>query len=502
MNSLQVRSRSVLADYNSNSRAFVYDPIAARDPALASLFGGTPADAGVMMDEGLALALSAYYSGVQLIATTIACMALEPIRKTKASGSVVDDDHYLCPLLQIAPNPLWTAFQWKERQVTDILQWGNSYNYVERWEGGEDAQVRFLWPLNPAQVTPRFRPDGMKEYVYQASNPNERTRVYQEWEMLHVPGPGYNGLRGKSVISYARQSLALSAATERFGTSFFGNNAVPGAIVTHPATLHALSKKRLEYEIEERLQGPRKARRVVVLDEGMTMESIGIPPEDGQFLQTRQFQVREIARWLRVPPHMLYDQDPQAWSVESQGLDFLTHTIAPWNQRITGPTEASLLTERERRTVSLRFNTEQLLAMDKSTRFEVYSKGRNMGFYTLNDMMRAENRPLLDSAIGDTRIGPSTMKPLGGTDPTTPIPPQTIKEIVELLAPLDLQPATATTIIKSMVPSAADDVVAAILEGVSAYEPPNANPPGDGGEAGDAGAGAREADVLREGVPV
>lgn len=497
------RSRNVVADYKSESRAFVYDPISARDPALASLFGSaSQSDAGVLMDENAALALSAYYSGVQLIATTIAGMALELIRKTRESGAIVADDHYLCELLQRAPNPVWTAFQWKERQVTDILQWGNSYNYVERWEGGEDAQVRYLWPLNPSQVTPRWRKDGYKEYVYQASNPNEKTRVYQEWEMLHVPGPGYNGLVGKSVISYARQSLGLSAATERFGTSFFGNNSVPGAVVSHPATLDFKAKKRLEFEMEERLLGPRRARKITILDEGMVYTPIGIPPDDGQFLQTRQFQVREIARWLRVPPHMLYDQDPQAWSVESQGLDYLTHTIAPHNQRLTGVIEQSLLTARERRTLSLRFNTEQLLAMDKKTRFEVYSQGRNMGFYTLNDMMRAENRPLLDPTIGDMRIGPSTMKAIGGTDPTTPISPETIKGIIELLAPLDLQPASATTIIKSMVPSAADDVVVAILEGVNAYEPPVVEPPASGDESGTAGGGAGEADVLRAGVPL
>ena len=490
-----VRSRSVLADYKS--RAFVYDPISARDPALAALFGGQPSYAGVVMDESASLALAAYYSGVQLIATTVAGMSVEVIRKTRQLGAVVAEDHYLNDLLQKSPNPLWTAFQWKERQVTDVIQWGNSYNYVERYDGDDDAQVRYLWPLNPAQVTPRLRPDGYKEYVFQAGNPGEKTRVYQEWEMLHIPGPGYDGLRGKSVIAYARQSLALSAATERFGTSFFGNNAVPGAVVTHPTTLTFLAKKRLEYEMEERLMGPAKARKVTILDEGMTYTPIGIPPEDGQFLQTRQFQVREIARWLRVPPHMLYDQDPQAWSVESQGLDYLTHTIAPWNDRVTGPTEAALLTERERRTLTLRFNTERLLAMDKKTRFEVYSQGRNMGFYTLNDMMRAENRPLLDATIGDARIGPSTMKALGGTDPTTPIPPDTIKAVVELLAPLDLQPASATTLIKAVVPSATDEVVAAILEGVKAYVPPVVVPPASGSQSGTPGGGGGEADVPR-----
>lgn len=493
-----IRSRSVLADYNS--RAYVYDPVAARDPALAALFGGVPTYAGVVMDEQSALALSAYYSGVQLIATTIASMPLEIIRKDKARGSIVDEDHYLNCILQQTPNPFWTAAQWKERQITDMIQWGNAYNYVERWDGEDDAQVRYLWPLMASQVTPRFRPDGRKEYVFQASNVNEVNRVYQDWEMLHFPGGAYNGLLGKSVISYARQSLALSSATERFGTAFFGNNSVPGAIIRHPATLDLKAKRRLEYEWEERNKGPRNARRVTVLDENMEYVPIGIPPEDGQFLQTRQFQVREIARWLRVPPHMLYDQDPQAWSVESQGLDFLTHTITPWNDRVIGPVQMALLTPREQRSLSMRFNPERLLAMDKKTRFEVYSQGRNMGYYTLNDMMRAENRPLLDPEIGDSRIGPSTMKALGGTDPTTPVPAETIKAVIELLAPLDLQPAKAKVIIKSVIPSASDAVVDAILEGVNAYEKPtDAN---DGRKTGNEGAGAGEADVLRPGVSV
>lgn len=483
-----IRSRSVLADYNNASRSFVYDPIAARDPALAALFGVQTTNAGVVMDEGAALALSAYYSGVQLIATTIASMPLELIKRTKTRGSVVDEDHYLNCILQVAPNPLWTAFQWKERQITDVIQWGNAYNYVERWDGENDAQVRYLWPLAAAQVTPRWRKDGRKEYVYQARHQYETTRVFQDWEMLHIPGGAYDGLLGKSVISYARQSLALSGATERFGTSFFGNNSVPGAVIRHPATLDLKAKRRLEYEWEERNKGPRNARKVTVLDENMEYVPIGIPPEDGQFLQTRQFQVREIARWLRVPPHMLYDQDPQAWSVESQGLDFLTHTITPWNDRILGPAQSSLLTDWELRTVSMRFNPERLLAMDKKSRFDVYAQGRNMGFYTLNDMMRSEKLPLLDPDIGDVRIGPSTMKALGGTDPTTPVAAETIKAVIELLAPLDLQSASAAIIIKSVIPSASDAVVAAILEGVNAYEEPTS--PDAGSEIGDAGGGA------------
>ena len=495
-----IRSRSVLADYQS--RSYVYDPIAARDPALAALFGGQPNSAGVVMDENAALALSAYYSGVQLIATTIACMGLELIRTTAATGSVVDYNHPLNELLQRAPNPLWTAFQWKERVVTDVLQWGNSYNYVERWDGDDDAQARYLWPLNAAQVTPRFKSDGTKEYLFQAQSPLESNRVYQEWEVLHVPGPGYNGLRGQSVIAYARRSLGLSAATEAFGTSFFGNNSVPGMVIEHPATLDLKAKRRLEYELEERLKGPRNARRATVLDEGMELQMIGIPPEDGQFLQTRQFQVREIARWLRVPPHMLYDQDPQAWSVESQGLDFLTYTIAPWTDRLTGPMALALLTPRERRAVALRFNTERLLAMDKKTRFEVYSQGRNMGFYTLNDMMRAENRPLLDPDIGDARIGPSTMKPLGGSDPTTPLAADVVQALIVFMSTLDLQDASAAAMIKAVFPSASDVVVAALLEAVKAYEPPVADALADGSQAGSTGAGAGQADVLRPGVPV
>lgn len=495
-----IRTRSVLADYNSQQRSYVYDPVAARDPALAALFGVQTTTAGVIMDEGAALALSAYYSGVQLIATTIASMPLDIIKRTKTRGSLVDEDHYLNDLLQRSPNPLWTAFQWKERQITDVIQWGNAYNYVERWEGDNDAQVRYIWPLAASQVTPRFRKDGVKEYVYQAANQFETTRIFQEWEMLHIPGGAYNGLLGKSVIAYARQSLAFSSATERFGTAFFGNNGVPGAIIKHPAQLDFKAKRRLEWEWEERNKGPRNARRVTVLDENMDYVPIGVPPEDGQFLQTRQFQVREIARWLRVPPHMLYDQDPQAWSVESQGLDFLTHTITPWTDRIVGPSESSLFTDWERRSLSLRFNAERLLAMDKKTRFEVYSQGRNMGFYTLNDLMRAENRPLLDPEIGDMRIGPSTMKALGGTDPTTPVPAETIKAVIELLSPLDLQPASAATIIKSVIPSASDAVIAAILEGVDAYEEPT--DPNAGSQVGDAGAGSGEADVLRPGVSV
>lgn len=474
-------------------RAFVYDPVAARDPALAVLFGGNAnTNAGVPVNQNTAQTLAAYYSGVQLIASTLACMSLEVIERDEDEGDVATTDHPLADLLLRAPNPLYTAFQWKERMVQDIILWGNGYNYLQ-YEGDV---VRYIWPLKPSQITVRLNARNEKEYVFQAERPGEKTQVFREWEILHLPGYGYNGIVGQSLLTYARNSVGFSLATEQFGTSFFANNAVPGSVITHPASITSVAKKRMEGEIEDRLKGSNNGRRILVLDEGMTMKASGIPPEDGQFLQTRQFQIREVARWLRVPPHMLYDMDQQAgWTVENQGLDFLTHTISPWNDRFTGPMQISLLDSDPK--YYLRFNSERLLAMDKKTRFDIYAQGRNMGVYTLNDIMRAERMPLLDTTIGDVRIGPSTMKPLGGSDPTTPIHPEALQAIMTVLASIKADEATVKGLIKAMVPSASDDVVDYIAKGAKTYEPA-IKPATDGSQVGSAGGGAGKAAVLGE----
>jgi len=279
----------------------------------------------------------------------------------------------------------------------------------------------------------------------------------------------FDGLRGYSVVSFARQSLGLSMAQEAFGASFFGNNAVPGGVIEHPGELDTKAKTRLEKDFDDKLQGPLRARRTVILDENMKYHAIGIPPEDSQFLESRQFQVKEICRWLRIPPHMLFEVNASTiGSIEEQGLDFLSHTLGPWQDKWVQELKIKLLNINEQRAHFFRptNNGAMLLNTDTAKRFENYAKGRNsLSIYTINDLLRLEGRPTNDDPIADTLIAPSTMKILGASDPSTPIQPSVIDQTLALIANFD-PPAdekTVKNILLATMPSASDDLIKSLL---------------------------------------
>ncbi len=462
--------QKLLSRLGYEKRGFVYDPVPVRDPALAVLFGAQPGTAGVTVTEANLKTVCAFYSGMRLLCDVVALMPLTVMARDEKKGDyeLVASKWYKKVMRQ--PNPNMTAYQWKWLVVSDIIIYGNSYNLLK------DGCV---WPLPAAQVTVKYTAAGDKVYKFTARNQGEKDETYSAEQILHVPGPGYDGTVAPRLIQYCRDSLALSLATEQFGAAFFGNNAVPGAIVEHPGDLDIVNKRRLEDEIEVRLKTPSRARRVLLLDEGMKMSTVAVNPNDGQFLETRELQVREVCRWLRVPPHMIYDMAGQAtWGMEQLSLDFLTYSIKPWIETILGPLNTQLLSEAEQDRMYFWFQSDAITPQDKASRFQNYATGRNNSIYTLNDILRRERMPLLDPKVGDVLIAPSTMKAIGASDPTTPIPPEEIKSVIDLIAAQrGINYKDAETLIRAALPAAEDAVVAAILKcaNVQKVAAPNQN---------------------------
>lgn len=456
------------------TRALVYAGIPLRDPALYDLFGMRMTQAGVHVDENTALNFSAYYSGVNLIASTIAMLELAVVDVDDKGQETVSTEAIGTEFFRDGPNPNMTPQCFMELVQTQVLTWGNGYIFIERdgfnvVDNGRDyineGLPKALWPVMADQVLPDYDEDGFKVYKFTAKFPGETSMVYRAEDIVHIPAFGFDGLRGMSVVKAAKESIALGLATEKFGASHFGNNAIPGGIITHPSELSEKAKSNIVAEVEDKVKGPFRARRVVVLDEGMKYTPIGIPPEDSQFLQTRQFQVKEIARWLRIPPHMLYDLENATYTnIENQGLEFLIYTLTPWLVKWIQELGLKLLTKNERRTKKFRFDFSRLLMLDTKTRFEIYNAGRNMGVYTLNDILRAEGKPLLPPQLGDTHVVPSTMKTLGAVDPSTPIDPDVMTKAIGVIKTLNrptLQ--TATNILNAIMPSASNMLVNSIV---------------------------------------
>ena len=439
-------------------RALSYAGIPLRDPALMELFGmsgRTPA--GVYVDERSANTLAAYYRGVALISSTVAMLRFECVQVSEEYGVIPDPDHISNEFFNIEPNPNMTWFQFAEMMTHYAITWGNGVAIIDRSPSGMPVA---LWPLNPSQVSIDLDDDGSKVFHFKARYKGEKDATYKDYEVLHIAGFGFDGIQGCSVVQYARDSLGLGIAIERFGAGFFGNNAVPGFVIEHPASVTLQGKNRIIDEIESVASGSDRARTGVVLDEGMKYKQVGVPPEDGQFLQSRQFQVREIARWLGVPPHMLYDLDNANFStVEGQSLEFLTFTLAPWLQRWVQELRRKLLTvqERESNSHDFRVDTANLVMLDTNTKWDVYSKGRNLGYWTLNDIAKKERDKKLPSDVGDIRLTPSTMNPLATEKLAPAIEPLVITDSIALITSLRVPDReTALETLRTTIPSASD----------------------------------------------
>ena len=440
--------------------AIMDGPIPLRDPALAAfLMLNNITTSGESVNEGTATNYTAYFSGINLLASTIASLPLRLQWDDKNGTQENEEDNPF-----INPNPLMTSFQYWEYGLWCMIGWGNFYSQLIR---DDTNRIIASWPIPPEQIQPRLGKNGRKEYVFRATTPGEKSCILYDYEVLHIPGIGYDPktMKGKSIATLAREAIGLGLSTEKFGATFFGNNAVPGGVITHPLGLSTNAKQTLEHEVEERLQGPRRARRVIVLDEGMVYKAIGVSPEDGQFLQTRRFQVREICRWLRIPPHMLYDLDEATTgNIEQQSIGFTTYSLIPWMTRIIQCSEAATIpSRRSYKKYYYWYDTSPLMLMDEGSRLENYARGRNMGLYTLNDIRRKEKMPLADPELGDTFLIPSTMKVFHPNRPD-PIDPKIITDTMDYLCGIPgLLPKELEAVIQAAMPTAEKTLVASLI---------------------------------------
>jgi HK97 family phage portal protein len=377
-----------------------------RDPALVRYFdGGGSTSAGVSVSEVSALNYAAVWQAVSLIAGDVGSLPLPLYKRTKDGGKERFTDHPLYYILHDAPNPEMSSMVWRETLQAHLLTWGNNYSEIVRNGAG---QVSELWPLLPSQVSP-FRQD--RRLKYRVVTDGNREVIFEAYDVLHVPGLGYDGTIGYSPIAKARESLGLLAASERFGSSFFGNGTTFGGFVTHPKTLSEKAEKNLRESLNAGHQGPDKAHRLKILEEGMTYQQTGIEPNAAQFLETRQFQIAEVARWFNLPLHKLREMEHSSVraNIEQEALDYVTSTLRPWLKRWEQEINRKLISPREKYQQSAEFVIEGLLRGDIASRYSAYSVGRQWGWLSVNEVRELENlNPIPD---GNTYLSPMNMTP-------------------------------------------------------------------------------------------
>jgi len=348
---------------------------------LSFLFG--PTASGKTVNERTAMQITAVYACVRILSETLASLPLNIYRQTE-NGKEKALNHPLYRILHDEPNDEMTSFVFRETLMSHLLLWGNAYAQIIRDARG---RVVALYPLLPDRMEIYRTQTDEIYYEYQS---DKGTAVLRKEDVLHIPALGFDGIKGYSPIAMAKNAIGIAIATEEYGAKFFSNGASPGGVLEHPGVVK--DPKRIRDSWNEIYQGSSNAHRIAVLEEGMKFTPIGIPPEQAQFIATRKFQLNEIARIFRVPPHMIGDLDRSSFSnIEQQSLEFVKYTLDPWVVRWEMALKKALLTPYEKQEYFIKFNVDGLLRGDYKSRMEGYAVGRQNGWLSANDIRELED---------------------------------------------------------------------------------------------------------------
>jgi len=391
----------------------VADP-KAWNPGLWNMYGAQ-SNAGVNVNTENALTSSAVFNAVALIAGTVASLPLHLMRR-RGEGNSTATDKSLYSVLHTAANPEMTAMVLRETMTAHLLTWGNCYAEVVR--DGYNNVIE-LWPIPPNRMKVE-RQNGKLTYII---NMGAEEHTLRRENVLHIPGLGFNGIQGYSVITMAQESIGLGMAMEEFGARWFGSGTHPGVIVSHPGKLSQDAHDNLKGDLVNKYSGLGKSHRLLLLEEGMKIEDVGVPPEDSQFLQSRQFQITDIARWFNLPPHKLKDLTKSSFSnIEQEQISFVTDSILPWLIRLESNYNMQLLTPGERANhLYFKHVVEGLLRGDAESRGKFYNQMFMIGAMSINDIRAKEEMNPIEN--GDETFVPMNMIPLSmvGKEPE-PVP--------------------------------------------------------------------------------
>ena len=368
---------------------------------------------GKTVNERTSMQVTAVYSCVRILSEAIASLPLQLYEQTD-SHSQKARDHPLYVLLHDEPNSEMTSFIFRETLMTHLLLWGNAYAQIIRNGKGE---VVALYPLMPDRMRVDRDESGQLYYEYQVSSADPKVNKsgavrLSPHDVLHIPGLGFDGLVGYSPIAMAKNAIGMAIACEEYGSRFFANGASPSGVLEHPGTLKDPSKVRESWQ--STFGGSSNSGKVAVLEEGMKYTPISVPPNEAQFLETRKFQINEIARIFRIPPHMVGDLEKSSFSnIEQQSLEFVKYTLDPWVSRWEQAMTRVLLSDEEKRKYTIKFNVDGLLRGDYQSRMNGYAIARQNGWMSANDIRRLEELdPLPAEAGGDLYLVNGNMLPL------------------------------------------------------------------------------------------
>lgn len=368
---------------------------------------GNRAVTGRPVNDQRALSLSAIYNAVSVIAGDLATVSLKLYRARDDGGREEERGHALWDLLTLSPAEGITSADWREASQGHLLLRGNAYSEIVRMGNGHVDQLRIHAPTDVQRVTV----EGTSVYKIVPER-----RWVMGGDMLHVHGPGGNGIDGWSVIKLARENWGLASALEESNARFIANASRPSGFLTTEASMKPDTLAKIRDLWGKRNTGLDNVGGTPVLDGGFTWQQVGLSAEDSQYIESRKLSINDIARWFNIPPHMIKDLDRATFSnIEHQAIEYVRGTLLPWAIRWQQHLDLKLLTEKERRAgLFIAFNLDSKLQGDVQTRSQAQKMWLESGAMTPNEIRRLENRPALPG--GDRALIRMDMMPLDRID--------------------------------------------------------------------------------------
>jgi len=361
--------------------------VSSKDPYLAEKLGIRANAAGQWVTPETATGVAAVHACVQLIAETVASLPLAPYRRTEDGGKIVDNMHPLYRVLHDQANEAQTAMEFREQLIASCLLTGNGYALKEL--DGRGAVTQLL-PLHPSHMRPVKLVNGRVRYEF--TPPQGGIQRYTQDEILHVRYRSTDGFTGLSPISIARQTIGVALAQQSFESAFYRNGATISGALKHPQRLTVDQITNLQSTFEENYSGASNAFRMIILEEGMEFQAMGMSMLDAQFVESRKLTLEDVARIYRIPPPAIGILSDATYSnITEQSRSLVMHTLRPWLVRLEQAMNASLLTQDGRRSHFIEHNAEGLLRGTQTDRYTAYQIGRQWGWLNVNEIRRREN---------------------------------------------------------------------------------------------------------------
>lgn len=346
--------------------------------------------AGMNVTPETALTIGAVFRAVRLLSDDVAQLPLHlfeslPDHPDGSAGGKRRLRNDLAYVLGKRPNARQTSFEFRQMLSSGLLLRGNGY---ARIVSGARGYVTELIPMSPTRVRVAFADSGRKVFLHTDRKGTE-TRLDQD-QVFHLCGFQVDpeNPEGMGPVTLARTSLGLSLATEEFGARQFSQTPKPAYVLEHPLKLDEEVSKRIAASFRDAHSGPGGWGGVPVIEEGMKVANVGMSHDDAQFLETRQFQVTDVARWFGVPPHMIGDLSKSSFSnIEQQSIDYVVHSLMPWLVLWEQSIERDLIVDES----FAEFKLDALLRGEALPRAQAQQLRVNMRALTPNEVRAQEN---------------------------------------------------------------------------------------------------------------